>query len=116
MKKNEPNDLFETALHSLKERSGEVDLSGFEHHVWSEIAIRDERGSWLQWLQGGRFLMPAPATAAVAIAAIGAGITLGFSQAESYGKQASLDLEQRYVESIHPVMMSASHVAPHSPH
>ncbi|MEZ5325884.1 MAG: hypothetical protein R3F19_12580 [Verrucomicrobiales bacterium] len=75
MKKNEPKDLFETALSSLKERSGEVDLAGFEHHVWSEIAIRDERGSWLQWLQGGRFLMPAPATAAVAIAAIVAGIT-----------------------------------------
>ncbi|MCB1096671.1 MAG: hypothetical protein KDN22_13925 [Verrucomicrobiae bacterium] len=114
--KNEPDDLFETALNSLKERSGEVELSGFEHHVWSEIAIRDERGSLLQWLQGGRFLMPAPATAAVAIVAIGAGITLGFAQAESYGKQASLALEQRYVESIHPVMMSANHVGSHTGH
>lgn len=113
MKTNDETEhLFEEALQSLRQRPNGVDLCGFEHRVWTEVAIREGQGGWLRclhWLQGGRFLMPAPATAAVAAGAVLAGISLGLAQAKAYGERASLDMEQRYVESIHPVMMSTTH-------
>ena len=113
MKKNDtPSDPFETALDALKERSDEVDLSTFEHGVWTEIAIRDESSWWLRWLPVDRFLTPAPVTAFCASAVV-LGVFLGFSQADAYGKRAALDMEERYAESIHPVMMSETHT--HSP-
>ena len=112
MKIGNPDELFKSALEALKERSHEVDLSTFEHHVWSEIAIREEHGRWLQRLLRGRFLMAPAATAGFAVIAIVAGVSLGFSRADAYGTQASHDLEQRYVESIHPMMMSAAHTIP----
>ena len=107
-----PDDPFDKALQALKSRSDEVDLATFEHDVWSEIAIRDEAGSWLRWLPVERILSPAPLTA-LFVTAIALGVLFGFSQAAAYGKRAASDMEERYVESIHPVMMSATHTHPH---
>jgi len=106
-----PKDLFQDALDSLKQREDEFDLSNFEHGVWSEIALRDESGlrRWLSWLQGTQIRLPIPVAATFGIVAIAAGGFLGVSQANAYGRESSLTLEQRYVESIHPVMMSAHH-------
>ena len=113
MKRNDtPDDPFDAALQALKSRSDEVDLSNFEHDVWSEIAIRDEADSWLRWLPVERILTPAPLTALFAMA-IALGVLFGFSQAAAYGKRAASDMEERYVETIHPVMMSATHTHPH---
>lgn len=111
MDKNKNDAPFEDALRSLKDRTGEIDLSGFEHRVWSEIAIRDERGlrRWFAWLEEGPIRLPLSAALGSAAAAVFLGVAAGVSQAGSYEKSASLAMERRYVESIHPVMMSANH-------
>ena len=109
---NDPsNDPFEAGLEALKERRDEVDLSNFEHTVWSEIALRDERGlrRWLSWFQAAQIRLPVPVAATFGIVAIAAGSLLGISQADAYSRESSLALEQRYVESIHPVLMSTHH-------
>ena len=112
MANHPPDDPFEAGLESLKQRKSEVDLSEFEHRVWSEIALRDERGIrrlW-SWLQAAQIRFPVPVAATFGIVAIAAGSLFGVSQANAYGRQSSLALEQRYVESIHPVLMSSHHV------
>ena len=111
MDKNKNDDPLEVALRSLRDRSGEIDLSRFEHSVWSEIAIRDERGfrGWFAWLENGRMRLSLPAVLGSAAVAVLVGTVAGFSQAASYEKSASLAMELRYVETIHPVMMSANH-------
>ena len=108
MKDSDYEEKFADARDALRSSGEPVDVSRFEHVVWTEIAIRNERGRlrWADWFSGRHFLVAAPAAAAIAIVA---GIYLGFSQAAAYGKEASLAMEQRYVESIHPVMMSANH-------
>ena len=111
--KDTSRDGFESALDALKERSCEVDLASFEHGVWNEIAIRDESGGWLRFLSVDTLLTPAPVTVICSVAVV-FGVLLGFSQADAYEKRAALDMEERYVESIHPVMMSASHSHPNS--
>ncbi len=119
MSENDYEKKFESALESLRETTEAGDVKGFEHEVWSEITHREEgRGwrSWLAWLQSGGILMPAPAAAASVLVAVFAGASFGLSEANAYGKEAALALEQRYVESIHPVMMSASHAASHPSH
>ena len=110
-----PNDPFETGLRSLRERANEVDLSQFEHGVWSEIALRDEtvlRRCWT-WIKEGGSRVPVSAAVACGLVAIISGVVLGLSQSDAYSEQASLAMEQRYVESIHPVMMSARHTSAH---
>ena len=70
---NDPsNDPFEAGLEALKERRDEVDLSNFEHTVWSEIALRDERGlrRWLSWFQAAQIRLPVPVAATFGIVAI----------------------------------------------
>ncbi len=112
MANHPPDDPFEVGLESLRQRKSEVDLSEFEHRVWSEIALRDERGIrrlW-SWLQAAQIQFPVPVAATFGIVAIAAGSLFGVSQANAYGRQSSLALEQRYVESIHPVLMSSHHV------
>lgn len=111
MKNREYQEKFETALKGLGERT-RADSSGLEQAVWAEIAIRgDSEGfRWLEWLRGKPALVAAP----VAALAVAAGFYLGFSRAEAYGKEVSLAMEQKYVESIHPVMMSASHAEGHA--
>ena len=109
---NDPsNDPFEAGLEALKERRDEVDLSSFEHTVWSEIALRDERGlrRWLSWFQAAQIRLPVPVAATFGIVAIATGSLLGISQADAYSRESSLALEQRYVESIHPVLMCTHH-------
>lgn len=109
MPKENPDDLFETALRSLREREDEFDLTQFEQGVWSEIALRDEsllRRCWV-WIKEGGSGVPLPAAFACGVVAIVSGVVLALSQSNAYGKQASLAMEQRYVESIHPVLMSA---------
>ncbi len=103
------HERYETALSSLKRRASQVDLAGFEQAVWSEIALREERG-WrrlLVWWREVRF--PFPVGATCEIAAMAAGAFLGISQADVYDRESALALEQRYVESIHPVLRSAHH-------
>ena len=106
-----PDDPIEAGLESLRERKIEADLADFEHRVWSEIALRDERGlrRFWSWLQAAQVRFPVPVAATFGIVAIGAGSLMGISQAGAYGRQSSLALEQRYVESIHPVLMSSHH-------
>lgn len=110
MKSEDYDKRFETALDALKNPPSGTDLSSFEHEVWSEIAIRDEDASplWSRWFNSG-FSLPAPALAACVVVAVGLGSVFGLSKAQAYGKEASLEVERRYVESIHPVMMSADH-------
>ena len=95
------DEKFAAALDSLKAQ--DTDLSSFEHEVWSEIAIRQEQStSWLEHI-------PAPALAACIVAAIALGSLFGMTKAQAYEKKTSRAVEQRYVESIHPVLMSADH-------
>ena len=109
MKKDQFDEQFDTALSALKDDATDLELSGFEHGVWSEIAIRDEEApSRSRWFSAG-FSLPAPAMAACAVLAILLGSVVGLSRAQAYEKEASLAVEKRYVESIHPVMMSADH-------
>ena len=113
MANENPQDRFEAALQSLKQREDEVDLSNFEHGVWSEIALRDERGLrrlWA-WFQEAQPRLSVPVAATFGIVAIAVGSILAFSQANAYSRESSMALEQRYVESIHPVLMCAHHTA-----
>lgn len=102
------NDTLEDGIKALKERRDEFDLSNFEQRVWSEIALRDERGlrRWLSRFQAAQIRLQVPVAATLGVVAIAAGSFLGLSQADAYGRESSLALEQRYVESIHPVLMS----------
>lgn len=104
---------FDQARDALKRESAvdEESLRGFEHGVWSEIALRDEKAGLRWW----RLLARAPlASAAVAAVSIASGIILGLTQASAYGRETAREFEQRYLESIHPVMMSNStHPHPH---
>ncbi len=109
MKQDQFDDQFDTALSGLTDEAADLDLSGFEHGVWSEIAIRDgDTPSRSGWFPSG-FSLPAPAMAACAVLAILLGSVFGLSRAQAYSKEASLEVEKRYIESIHPVMMSADH-------
>ncbi len=103
---NTPPDLLATALQELRSKSETADLANFEHGVWSEIALRDQRSRKFPFPR-----LPFPAAAAFAVIAIVAGASTGLFQAGAYERQTALTLEQRYVESIHPVMMSATHDA-----
>ena len=102
MKTDRFDEQFDAALESLKGREGEVEVASFEHEVWSEVAIRD--GAASAW-----FSLPAPALAACAVFAIALGSLFGLTKAQAYDEETSLAVERRYVESIHPVMMSADH-------
>ena len=109
MKKDQFDDQFDVALGGLKDEAADLELSGFEHGVWSEIAIRDgEAPNRSGWFPTG-FSLPAPAMAACAVVAVLLGSFFGLSRAQAYSKEASLEVEKRYIESIHPVMMSADH-------
>ena len=100
--KNDPYDeQFESALNSLK--GAGQDLSDFEHGVWSEVAIRE--GATAAWLNR----IPTPALAACCVFAVVLGSLFGLTRAQAYGEKTSLAVEQSYVESIHPVLMSADH-------
>jgi hypothetical protein len=102
MKTDPYDEQFESALGSVKDADQDRDLAGFEHEVWSEIAIRQkESPAW--------FSLPAPALAACCVIAVALGSLFGLTRAQAYEKETSLAVEQRYVESIHPVMMSADH-------
>jgi hypothetical protein len=101
--KNAPFDAqFSSALDSLKGADQDCSHEGFEHHVWSEIAIREKQQT--AWLA-----IPAPALAACCVFGIVVGSLFGMNKAQAYEEETSLAVEQRYVESIHPVMMSADH-------
>lgn len=103
MKKATHDEQLSTALGSLKAADKGRDLTHFEHEVWSEIAIREkESGDWFGSIS-------APALAACGVAAIALGSLFGMSKAQAYEKKTSLAIEQRYVETIHPVMMSTDH-------
>ena len=110
---NEFQNKLDKALQSLKERPATGRFSGFERAVWSEIAIRGTRedGRRFRWFVGDPGSPRISIGIACGMLAIIAGAALGFLQAEAYGKEASLSLEQRYVESIHPVLMSSHHDA-----
>ena len=68
-----PDDPIEAGLESLRERKIEADLADFEHRVWSEIALRDERGlrRFWSWLQAAQVRFPVPVAATFGIVAIG---------------------------------------------
>lgn len=106
------------ALKDLRDEDSEVATDGFEHKVWSEISIQSER-KWLdvfRWFSGRRsFGIPIPASAILTVFAVAMGSALAIFQSAAYGKQAELALEQQYVESIHPVLMSSNHTAPDPP-
>jgi hypothetical protein len=95
------------ALDTLKSEPP-LDLDNFEHGVWSEIALRENSvpSSWRRWFQSATPLFPMPVTAAFATIAIIAGVSLGMSKADAYGKAAAETMEQNYVSSIHPVLKS----------
>ncbi len=57
------------------------------------------------------FLAAAPALAACVVGAIALGSLIGLSKAQAYDRETSLAVERRYVESIHPVMMSVRPLA-----
>lgn len=101
---------FDTALNEVKGGHPDVDQSSFEHEVWSEIAIRDGEApaGRSAWFATG-FSLSAPALAACCVVAVAVGSLFGLTKAQAYDKEASLAVERRYVESIHPVMMSADH-------
>ena len=46
------------------------------------------------------------------VAAIVAGGFFGLSEANAYARESSMALEERYVQSIHSVMMSERHTEP----
>ena len=107
MKQERYEDQFNEALDSIRGGRGSLDSAGFEHAVWSEIAIRD---GGAQAAESGWFSSPpAPALAACVVGAIALGSLFGLSKAQAYDRESSLAVERRYVESIHPVMMSADH-------
>ncbi len=107
------NKHFDAALQSLQNRPPGVDLSHFEHEVWSEIAMRDEDATADRtgWFSAG-FALPNTALAACCVFAIAIGSLFGITRSQAYDKAAKMADERRYVESIHPVMMSANHSAP----
>jgi len=107
MKHEGYDDQFEAALQSLQGQGAGQDLTGFEHEVWSEIAIRD--GGRTSAGTASSSSLPAPALAACVVGAIALGSLFGLSKAQAYDRESSLAVERRYVESIHPVMMSADH-------
>ena len=102
------DDQFTSALSAIKDKREALDLGGFEHGVWSEIAIRDGAGlgaggtSWFSAL-------PTSALVACCVVAMALGSLIGLSRAQAYNRESSLAVERRYVESIHPVMMSVDH-------
>ena len=107
---NQPYDkAFQQALRKLKDERCYGELVDFEHQVWSEIANRDldNRVFGLANLLSLR-TVPIP----VAISCAGLSILIGawaaMVQASAYDKQTTQLFEQKYVESIHPVLMSAS--------
>ena len=106
MKPSPYDEPFNAALDSLKEAGARLDLTGLEHEVWSEIAIRQTESP-------GWFSLPAPALAACCVFAIAVGSLFGLTRAQAYEEKTSLAVEQSYVESIHPVLMSADHTGHH---
>jgi len=115
MSNDDYQDKLGTALETLRERRADSEqLSSFEHEVWSEIAIRDEqqRWRWLAWLRDRSTALPIPAAACMLVAAIVAGGFFGLSEANAYARESSMALEERYVQSIHSVMMSERHTEP----
>ena len=101
------NQNLNAALDSLKSEPPH-DLDNFEHGVWSEIALRENstRSGWRRWFLSASPLFPMPVTAAFATIAIIAGVSLGMSKANAYGKAAAETMEQNYVSSIHPILKS----------
>ena len=69
-----------------------------------EIAIRDG-ASGTAWFSA----VPTPALVACCVVAMALGSLIGLSRAQAYDRESSLAVERRYVESIHPVMMSVDH-------
>ena len=116
MKDDDYKERLDSALKSMKQKLPPGDLKGFEHHVWTEIALHNG-GGWRRiadLIQGRGISMPIPIAACVAVLSIAAGAAFGMSQGNAYGRKASLELEERYVQTIHPVMRSESH-ADHAP-
>lgn len=110
MKTEDFDEQFTAALDEVRGGTSGLELGGFEHAVWSEVAIRGGGGA----RSTGGFSIPAPALAACGLVAIALGSLIGLTRAQAYSEQASLEVERRYVESIHPVLMSAEHVGhPH---
>jgi hypothetical protein len=105
MQRERYDEQFTSALDSVNDGRAEPDLSRFEHAVWSEIAIRGAEAPRAAWFSS----VPTPALAACCVAAIALGSLIGLSKAQAYDRETSLSVERRYVESIHPVMMSADH-------
>ena len=98
------DEQFTSALSVVKDNREALDLGGFEHGVWSEIAIRDG-ASGTAWFSA----VPTPALVACCVVAMALGSLIGLSRAQAYDRESSLAVERRYVESIHPVMMSVDH-------
>ena len=108
---------FDSAIESMTQREPPGDLAGFEHGVWTEIALQN-RSDWRRiadLVLGRGFSIPIPIAACVAVLSIAAGAAFGMSQGDAYGRKTSLALEERYVQTIHPVMRSEIH-GEHAPH
>jgi len=75
----------------------DIDLSGFDRGVWNRIAALTPRRE--QSLSGTRIFAGALAGACV-------GVILAWVGANLYGDQQRGKIEQRYVETIHPVWRS----------
>lgn len=104
-----PSDPFERALDHYRNTRPEVDLSGFERGVWSRISSPGEK----RFLESGTSPIGLPRLLAGAFLGAAVGLFLAWFGANLYSERQHQQVEQRYVETIHPVWRS-SHLHDHA--
>lgn len=98
-----PSDPFERALEQYWNTRPDIDLSGFERGVWSRISSLWKK----RFFEGGAGSIGLPRLIGGAFLGAAVGLLLAWLGANLYGERQRQQVEQRYVESIHPVWRSS---------
>jgi hypothetical protein len=97
-----PSDPFEKALEQYRNSQPDLDLTGFERGVWSRISSLGKN----RYFERGFGFIGIPRLLAGALAGAVVGLFLAWLGASLYGEHQRQQVEQRYVESIHPIWRS----------
>lgn len=104
-----PSDPFERALEQYRNTRSDLDLTGFERGVWSRISSLGK----IRFFESGTGPIGLPRLLAGAFLGAVVGLFLAWFGASLYSERQRQQVEQRYVELIHPVWRS-SHLHDHA--
>ncbi|MEC5129457.1 hypothetical protein VSU19_22035 [Verrucomicrobiales bacterium BCK34] len=111
MKEDDFSKQLDHALDGLRRDSAADNLDNFEREVWAEIALRDDHRlpRLRRLLADGLPTISTTAATSVAISTVFLAVGMAFSRANTYVREVSHSMEERYVASIHPILRSESH-------